>query len=30
MKLFSFGALVMTLAGIWMLVDQVRRGRLFR
>ncbi|KCZ64217.1 hypothetical protein L53_06860 [Hyphomonas sp. L-53-1-40] len=30
MKLFGFGAVTLSLAGIWLLVDRARKGRLFR
>jgi len=30
MKLFGFSAVMLSLAGIWLLVDRARKGRLFR
>jgi len=30
MKLFSFGALMLSLAGIWLVVDRLRKGRLLK
>jgi len=30
MKLFAFGALVLSLAGIWLVIDRLRKGRLLK
>jgi hypothetical protein len=30
MKLFSFGAMVLSLAGVWLVIDRLLKGRLLK